>query len=255
MADILFLGTGAADWDINEKNSFTRRFSASLVNCELLIDCNPHIFHFAESVNNKELFDTVTDILITHNHGDHFSRDAVRRIADSHKIRVGCGGNIASLIGEHPNIEFTVLQPYKAVTVGKYQVLPVLANHDVVIDGDACAFHYIITTPDNKTLFYGLDGAWLLRPTWQEMLKRKFDLMIFDCTVGDSNDWRLFEHNTIPMLRVMLEEIKNKELLNEGGKLVASHLARTLHAPLEETVKILEKIDMITAYDGMKISF
>ena len=56
----------------------------------------------------------------------------------------------------------------------------------------------------------GLDGAWFLRPSWAEMLTHKFDLMVFDCTVGDSDDWRLFEHNTIPMLRKMIAEIKER---------------------------------------------
>lgn len=87
------------------------------------------------------------------------------------------------------------------------------------------------------------------------MLKHSFDVMIFDCTVGDSNDWRLFEHNTIPMLRTIIEEVKNKNLVADGGKLIASHLARTLHASHEETVDILKKLDMITAFDGMTVQF
>ena len=87
------------------------------------------------------------------------------------------------------------------------------------------------------------------------MKKHKFDVMLFDCTVGDSEDWRLFEHNTIPMLRMMLNEIKNKQLLNSEGKYIATHLARTLHKSHEDTEKILKEMDMITAFDGMKIEF
>ena len=44
-------------------------------------------------------------------------------------------------------------------------------------------------------------------------------------------------------------------MLDDNGMLVASHLARTLHTSHEETNKILEKIDMLTAYDGMKLMF
>ena len=253
MSEILFLGTGAADWDIDAKDSFVRRFSASLLNGEFMIDCNPHVFHFAKSIGNEGLYDGVTDIVITHGHGDHFSKEAVERIADSRKIRVGCDGRIAALIGSHPNIEFNIFKPYVETRMGSYTVIPVLANHDMVIDGDACAFHFIITAPDGKKIFYGLDGAWFLRPTWQEMLKHRYDLMVFDVTVGDKDDWRLFEHNTIPMLRTMLKEIKSKELVAEGGKLVASHLARTLHLSHGEIEEILKKEDMITAYDGMRL--
>ena len=125
----------------------------------------------------------------------------------------------------------------------------------MVVDGDACAFHYIINTPHGKKIFYGLDGAWFLRPSWEEMKKHKFDIMVFDCTVGDSVDWRLFEHNTIPMLRMMVEGIKMTDILEDNGLLVASHLARTLHDSHEETTQILQEINMLTAYDGMKLKF
>lgn len=103
--------------------------------------------------------------------------------------------------------------------------------------------------------FYGLDGAWYLRPTWAEMKQHQFSLMVFDCTVGDSDDWRLFEHNTIPMLRKMTKEIRAQKMLQKDGKLIASHLARTLHGSHDETVAILQKLHMITAFDGMTIHF
>lgn len=34
MAELLFLGTGAADWDINAKTGFFRRNSAALLNTD-----------------------------------------------------------------------------------------------------------------------------------------------------------------------------------------------------------------------------
>ena len=57
------------------------------------------------------------------------------------------------------------------------------------------------------------------------------------------------------MLRMIVEGIKTADMLDDNGMLVASHLARTLHTSHEETNKILEKIDMLTAYDGMKLMF
>lgn len=87
------------------------------------------------------------------------------------------------------------------------------------------------------------------------MLEYKFDAMVLDCTVGDMDDWRLFEHNTIPMLRTMMKAVREKELMNDNGMVIASHLARTLHVSHEETEKILAEMDMITAYDGMTAEF
>ena len=63
MADrLLFLGTGAADWKMEHKETYPdfRRYSAALVNDDLLIDCGPHIFDFAESIGRPDLYDGVT---------------------------------------------------------------------------------------------------------------------------------------------------------------------------------------------------
>lgn len=255
MSEFLFLGTGAADWNIEEKGDFFRRNSAALVNDSLMIDCGKHIFDFAESIDKKELYNHVTDIIITHNHGDHVCRESILKLAQSQKIRLGCDRQIMNLVGENPNIEFVQFKPFEEQKLGEYNITPLLANHDVVADGEAFAFHYIIETSDGKKIFYGLDGAWFLNPSWQVMKKHKFDIMIFDCTVGDSHDWRIFEHNTIPMLRTMIKEIQEQKLVKDDGKLIASHMARTLHGSHEETENILKKIGVLTAYDGLKISF
>ncbi len=255
MSELLFLGTGAADWDISQKGTSFRRNSAALLNGELLLDCGPHIFDFAESCGNGSLFDGVTDVLITHDHSDHICAESLLRLAERRKLRVCCDGYIRELVGLHPNITYVSAVPFEEFNMGDYRITAVPANHDMLISGNKLACHYIIRTPDVKTVFYGLDGAWFLRPSWEEMKKHHFDIMVLDCTVGDKADWRSFEHNSVPMLRIMTANIKDEELLAPGGKLVASHLARTLHASNEETVKILNQLDMTAAYDGMTLSF
>ena len=56
--ELLFLGTGAADWNISKRveGEFFRRFSSALVDGALLIDPGPHIFDFAEKNGTPELF-------------------------------------------------------------------------------------------------------------------------------------------------------------------------------------------------------
>lgn len=252
MDEILFVGTGAADWVLHESQDFVRRNASVLVNEDLLVDCGPHIRHFAGTFH-AQVFDKVTDVLITHDHKDHFCLETFLTLAQRQKIRLACDGYIRELVGEHPNVQFVSVRPYRAFRLGKYHVMPVLANHDVVQKGERQACHYIIRTPRRKKIFYGLDGAWFLRPTWEEMQKHKFDLMVLDCTVGDQRDWRAFEHNSIPMLRMMTEEIRRQEMLRKNGVMIASHLAKTLHLPHEETEKILSEIGVQTAYDGLKL--
>jgi len=57
VSEILFLGTGAADWFIEEKGDFFRRNSAALLNGDLMIDCGAHIFDFRESFGESDLYD------------------------------------------------------------------------------------------------------------------------------------------------------------------------------------------------------
>lgn len=255
MSELLFLGTGAADWHIEERDGFFRRNSAALLNGVMMLDCGDHIFDFAEYAGDNGLYKDVCDILITHNHRDHYSKKSVLKLCGRKKVRLWGSKAIMEDIGENPNLEFIEAKPFCELEAGGYTVIPLLANHDAVIDEKALALHYIIKTPDEKTLFYGLDGAWFLRPSWAEMKKHKFDAMVFDCTVGDMDDWRIFEHNTIPMLRFMIKEIKAQNMVKDTGVLIASHLARTLHKPHEETAELLGELGMLTAYDGMKAEF
>lgn len=254
MSEMIFLGTGAADWNLAMKNEgFFRRNSSCLIDKKLLIDPGAHIFSFIEDFNVPDLFDELTDIIVTHFHSDHINKESVLRLAENRSLRVGCDKRTMEHIGEHPNITYTLFKPYIEYNVGDMIVTPLLANHDIVADGENFAFNYYVETKEGKSIFYGLDSAWILRPTWEYLKKKKFDAFVFDCTVGDKDDWRLFEHNTIPMIRKMVEEINAKELMKEGGKLIASHMARTLHKSHEDTAEILEKINMITAFDGMKV--
>lgn len=255
MAEFLFLGTGAADWTIADKGEFFRRKSAALINNDLMLDCGEDIFDFAESNGNRKLYDSVSYVIITHNHSDHFCKNSVLKLAQNNKIKVACDKSIAEIIGENSNIEFVILKPFEEKALGRYKIIPLLANHDIVACGDAYSFHYIIETDDGKSVFYGLDGAWFLRPSWEIMKKHKFDIMVFDCTVGDREDWRLFEHNTIPMLRYMINGVKEQKMLKTDGKFIASHFAKTLHGSHTETEKILKEIGVSAAYDGLKILF
>ena len=255
MAELLFLGTGAADWEIENRNGFFRRNSAALLNRNLMLDCGGHIFDFLKDYGDTTLYDGVTHILITHHHDDHICPESVLKLAEHHPICVGCDRAVMEQIGEHPNITYMLLKPFTEISFGEYTILPLLANHHIVADGENFAFHYIVKTKDEKTIFYGLDAAWILRPSWKVMKQHRFDVMVFDCTVGDRDDWRIFEHNNIPMLREQMKEITAQNLLAESGIAVASHFARTLHKSHEETADILKEFKMTAAYDGMRLEF
>lgn len=254
MNELIFLGTGAADWSRKKREAYFRRKSAALLNGTLLLDCGPHIWDYVQCCD-RNILDGVTDVLITHDHDDHLDKESVLRLAEKRRIRVACDGYARLLVGEHENIEYVPVTPFEPFRLGEYAVMPVLANHDVVQQGARQACHYIVRTPNRKTMLYALDGAWFLRPSWEEMKRHRFDVMVLECTVGNREDCRIFEHNNVPMLRYLVQEIRAEKLLTKDGVVVASHLSRNLHDSPEETVALLREADILTACDGMTLRF
>jgi ribonuclease BN (tRNA processing enzyme) len=84
--EILFLGTGAADWpsdkypsDVNELlRGDYRGLSSALINKKILIDCGPTVPLALEKFNVD--VNLITDIVITHTHRDHFSLETLDQL-------------------------------------------------------------------------------------------------------------------------------------------------------------------------------
>ena len=95
--EILFLGTGAADWpsdkypsDVNKllKGDY-RGFSSALINKKILIDCGPTVVLALEKFNVD--VNLITDIIITHTHSDHFSLEVLVQLLKKRLVSSCCG--------------------------------------------------------------------------------------------------------------------------------------------------------------------
>ncbi len=222
---IRFLGTGAADWkrEHKETRSDFRRWSAAIIDDALLIDCNPYV---PEALAEYGIAPTeVKYILNTHKHGDHFSQEVVDALTAD-------------------GAEFVELRAGDAVTLGKYTVYAYAGNHGTCLP----TVHFIITDGQH-TIFYGLDGAWLLYEEVQGIKKHLPDLAILDATIGFvDGDFRIFEHNNLNMILEM-----KKTLSRYVKQFCITHMARTLHGSHEEVVQSLQGEGILAAYDGMVI--
>ena len=223
-----FLGTGAADWKQNETNASKdfRRFSSILIDDTLLIDPGPCIPEFLETFQCPDLLNNCRNILVTHAHKDHFCQEIVDSLPQA-KLQTLSNGDIWES-EEH------IVYAYAA-------------HHGTSTE----AVHFVIESKhDGKKLFYGCDGAWLYYETAMALQNHKLDLMIFDCTIGDiAGDYRIFEHNNIPMVYQMKETFRNRKCCD---RFMVSHMARTLHPVSHaEAAAILKKYDIETAYDNM----
>lgn len=247
---ITFLGTGAADFlpSLENEDRYTvakdiRRCTATMLDKDTLIDCGPHLMDEIKIHNIEPK--CIKNVLVTHNHSDHFSPDELQ------ELQKRCGGilhvwhNKADVMPRLVGVELHPMQLHQTYNVGDFLVTPLGANHD------KGAVHFSIVKGDKK-LFYGCDGAWFLTDTFLYMRDQKYNMMILDATVGDYvGDFRLAEHNSIPMLRLMIPSFKTWSVADEHTVIVLDHLARTLHKSYEETCELVKEDGFVVAYDGM----
>jgi len=257
---LTFLGTGAADWNIaNYKDGEEfRRFSSALLDDGLLIDPGPHIFHFAEKNLTPDLYRNVRNIIVTHTHGDHFCSDTVQKLcADGNCILWGdyaCRKKLQRDLGDAAEkIPFAETRVGVTYQIGGYAVTPLRANH-ATEDADETPRLYLIEK-DGRTLYYGCDSSWIPTPSWNVIRKRKVNAMVMECTCGETarNDFRIFEHNTLEMLELMLITFRKYGYFADDVKFYTSHMARTLHKSHTELTAYLSPLGVTPAYDGMTV--
>ncbi|MBR6693727.1 MAG: MBL fold metallo-hydrolase [Clostridia bacterium] len=247
--ELLFLGTGAADrknlpQDTDFSNKDHRRCSCALINGSIMIDCGPHALN-SLSVAGVSLYD-ITDIIVTHRHSDHFDIESINKIASCGGVRVWLrsGGSVDDCLAE---INFMEL--FKPYEIGSLNVTAVPANHEQ----NSFPQHLCITDGDKK-LLYALDGAWVLNESAEYLKRREFNAIVIDTTIGDySGDMRLGEHNSIPMVRLIVDSMRTLKIINESSRIILSHIACCLHKSYEETCKIVAKDGFIVGFDGMRI--
>ena len=248
-----FLGTGAADWNIENRKDgeFFRRYSSVLVDGELLIDPGPHIFDYAEKEGKPELFSKVKYIIVTHSHGDHLNDENALKIHEMTGAQMyGYETIDYRLRAMGKSTFFTPIRAREELVLGDYTVIPYLSNHCTTNPEGEDTFNYIVKKGD-KSFFYGCDSAWIMTHAWEGMVKHKVNAIVFELTVGDVKGLHhIFYHTSIPMLECMMETFVARKVATEKTKLLATHMARTLHTSHEETVKRLEPLGVIPMYDG-----
>ena len=254
MIQFTFLGTCAADFSPRLtgdcKNRFdrdARRASCALINGRYLLDCGPHC---PDSLRIAGIDPGgITDIILTHLHDDHFNVKSVEYVASRHPVRLYVRAD--AVLPHMENVTVVRLNCYEKYALDENVFVTGLpANHDA----RSCPQHLLIEV-EGKKIFYGMDGGWLLNGTYAALWHKNLDLCVLDGTCGDyTGDFRMGEHNSIPMIRLMLPSFRTVGIIDSHTLVYISHLAPSLHKPHEETVRICEKDGIRTAFDGLTLS-
>ncbi len=266
---LLFLGTCAADYSkklhgelSNQFDRDARRSTAVLLDGHLLIDCGDWILEELRIAKVKSY--QIDRVLISHSHADHFRPEYLCEIARQagHPIDVYANEDILRILEERGRItsggQWLVPHALRAEPVPSvvqfdgWTLTPLRSNHQTGIPGEQ-TMHFLLEK-DGRSLFYGTDGAWLPCTTAKYLFGRELNGYLFDATCGDyEDDYRIFEHNTIPMIRMIVTVMRQQKVFAPDAKLILTHLAPSLHKSHAETVEIAAKDNLLVSYDGMEL--
>ena len=253
-----FLGTGAAgciNTPENEIKEGQRRCSSMLIDDNILVDVPLQAFDYAEKLG----IDTskITDVLLTHSHGDHFQKSVLLKFADNsnEKINFWCHKkaveNLNLSESDKEKIFLHTLDDMEKSDISNAHITVLPANH--MTKGDEQPLHYIVEK-NGKSIMYGCDGGWFMARTWEYMRTIKLDAIVLDTTVGeDAGNFRIGTHNSFPMLRIINEALLQNGIMDENGVRIGSHIAPSVHQlDHKGTADALSEIGMLTAYDGFE---
>jgi len=266
MSKFTFVGTGAADWPVSDKSFYKdfftnrearmqqRKFSCAIYK-DILIDCGKMAFELL--CEQQQDFSKLSHIIITHSHPDHFDAFTLSQLCTRiFPVQLTIWG-VKDLEVQLPvckNLTFHCIECFKPFEIGAMRITAVPSNHWVVETGEQTVNFLIQDIEEDKTIFYGLDGAGIPIISWNELSKYKYDLIVLECTTGcDENDKRAFSHNNVTMVKILAGALRAYKVLKPEGRIYVSHIAATLHKSHKELQTQLNEIDVIVAQDGLCI--
>ncbi len=244
--ELLFLGTGAADYDWSRYgDESTAGSTAALLGKHILLDCGPTVALALHRYGVNP--DTVTAIVNTHSHDDHFAPEVIREISGSRRIDFygtpqACG-RVRDFCRTH------AIGTGDEFTAGGCRFLTLPANH-AVEDLREETFNFLISC-GGRTLLYALDTAWMTTRARRLIGKTFLDGVIWDATMSRPGDWRIFEHSDPEMFRSIRKVLTEAGNIGPGTGIWFSHRARTLwpEDPAEQEA-IARREDVRLAHEG-----
>lgn len=252
---LTFLGTCADDFSKKLQNECkdcfdkdARRASCALIDGHILIDAGPHVLDSLRIAGVEKA--QITDLFITHLHSDHFCPENIAKIAAARPEKLRLFVRYDAEIPELPNTEVIKMNNFEEYKTEGFAVTGLPANHD----GESCP-RWLLFEKDGKKLLYATDGAWILNDTYYYLKDSQLSTLVMDCTCGDKEgEYRIGEHNTLPMIRLMLPSFKTFGIVNENTQVFLTHLAPSIHKPHAEIEKALENESLTVACDGLNIT-
>lgn len=239
-----------------------RSRSQAIVNDDLLLDFPPDtVSHFHRF---KLDWSKITNCLITHSHSDHFYPEDIQMIrrdychVKDYKLNYYGGesvfSSLSSIIEDRKDLFMDIsvnkLDAFKTYKIGKYEVMPLNANHDPL----STPLFYAISDGE-KRMLYANDTGYFFDEDF-ENLKRfgRFDLVSLDCTGAVQANW-VNGHMSIDTNIRVLNKLKELNLVDDNTIKVVHHFSHNGKATYDEIVEFTKGLGIIVSYDGLEIEF
>lgn len=275
--EITFLGTAAADqipspycdclrcrYARQSRGHDIRKRCSYLINNDLLIDMNPDLLT-ACSMHNVNLLN-MQYVLITHGHRDHFdiANLVVRKNGFFSKkthfpdFTFVAPPSVMTLLENSEVKEHEIglkrwpILPFDTVTLPPYHIKALPATHDFKI-GDAV--NYLIDDGQSKILIAS-DTAIYKKYVWPHLENLMIDQLIIECTVGTNVSYKEGQsrHLSIKGVNYMINKMKSINAITDKTSVCATHFTHE-HCPShKEMSKLLSKIGVECAYDGLIVN-
>lgn len=251
-----FLGTGAADWDWNNFPPGTRGPCSTLVGDSCLIDLGRNAMHNFAAAGVPA--GVVRDVVVTHNHEDHFWPAEVVKLAEAAGRKIRLWASASALGGvDSPLVEKHQVSVRSVFTVGSLEFTAMPANHFSRI-GDT-PFHYLIREGDVR-LLYATDGVWIdaeEKYILEEALRSAgalLDAVIWDSTLGPAkSDYRFASHNSLNVVRQLKHLFARNGYTRRGARHFLDHLSRELWPKDPEgRARLAARLGATLVEDGME---
>lgn len=240
-----FLGTGAADFDWTHYGEpGTLGSTVTLINDSILLDCGPTAAAAMErfSVN----CDQIRAVVNTHSHSDHFQIDQLRKISGGRRIPFYGSAETCEKVADFCEVHPLEYGDEFEIDGVVFQALP--SNHSV---GDLHEKTYNYLISGDRVLLYALDTSWLTAHAWTMLGTRHIDAVVWDATMSQPGDWRVFTHSDPEMFTIIRQTLERRGNFDSSLKVWFDHRAKTLWPEsVAEQEAVAARYDAMLAHDG-----
>lgn len=247
---IRMLGTGYGECKIKRKTLKDYRHSGGvLVDEKILIDAPSDIFEVADELGFSDMFDNVSDVIISHSHRGHFSVESIMKLAGKRNVRVYGTGKVLDLIPDSASVEKIKLSTSQPVLIEDYTLYSLPANHSTDIKGEMC-LNFVLAR--DKAFLYTLDGGGVNFNAWKTLSQIKLDAVIADCALELSEtSYASTYHNNVQAVKTLKDILVSGAISEPTVKFILTHIPSDRKRPIhDELSSIAKSFGMSVAYDG-----